>query len=482
MDNTEIIPKVFISYSWSSDTHSDWVLSLAKRLVHDGVNVVIDVWDLKEGHNKYHFMENMVNSLDISKVLLILDKEYELKANEKHGGVGTETQIISPSIYDNVAQEKFIPIIATVDSDGRPYIPIFLSGRMYIDLSSNDHYEANYLKLIRNIHGRPELTKPKIGKAPSFIFEDSPMTYKTSAILRTFDLNMYKHPDRFNSIIRDFLEEFYINLKDFEIEFINSDSLDLGKQICDNLTAYSPLRNDYISMLQIVTKVTVQVDIDIFIKFFEKLVLLTEYQRTKVSHYIHDTDNFRFIIHELFLYTIGLGLKNENYKFVAEMLYSKYFIRERIDLKRKEQTYEKLYYLVDSIDTYYNQTFGKNFICPMADFIIKRIPDNLEKELIVEADILCLYVSQLNNFLWFPITYIYNTNQHYEIFERMTSFRHFEKVKPIFDVESILEFQQVLLKYKENDKEPDSVRYSNSRDRVLPIYKIIDITKIGTAR
>ena len=42
-------PKVFISYSWSSD---ELVLDLAKRLVAHGVDVVLDKWDLKEGNDK----------------------------------------------------------------------------------------------------------------------------------------------------------------------------------------------------------------------------------------------------------------------------------------------------------------------------------------------------------------------------------------------------------------------------------------------
>lgn len=43
------IPKVFISYSWSSDA---MVLELAQRLVAHGVDVVLDKWDLKEGQDK----------------------------------------------------------------------------------------------------------------------------------------------------------------------------------------------------------------------------------------------------------------------------------------------------------------------------------------------------------------------------------------------------------------------------------------------
>ena len=43
------IPKIFISYSWSSDA---LVLELANRLVFHGVDVVLDKWDLKEGNDK----------------------------------------------------------------------------------------------------------------------------------------------------------------------------------------------------------------------------------------------------------------------------------------------------------------------------------------------------------------------------------------------------------------------------------------------
>jgi len=45
-------PKVFISYSWSSPQHEQWVLDLAERLSGDGIIVVLDKWDLKEGQDK----------------------------------------------------------------------------------------------------------------------------------------------------------------------------------------------------------------------------------------------------------------------------------------------------------------------------------------------------------------------------------------------------------------------------------------------
>ncbi|MFM2283769.1 MAG: hypothetical protein RL222_1273 [Bacteroidota bacterium] len=53
--------KIFISYSWKPYTHKLKVIELAERLTNDGIHVILDDWDLKEGQDKYHFMEQMVN-------------------------------------------------------------------------------------------------------------------------------------------------------------------------------------------------------------------------------------------------------------------------------------------------------------------------------------------------------------------------------------------------------------------------------------
>ena len=45
-------PQVFISYSWTSKEYQKSIISLASRLRHDGVDVKLDVWDLKEGQDK----------------------------------------------------------------------------------------------------------------------------------------------------------------------------------------------------------------------------------------------------------------------------------------------------------------------------------------------------------------------------------------------------------------------------------------------
>src|SRR6202162_1359561 len=106
-----VSPKLFVSYSWTSPDHEAWVLRLATELRESGIDVILDKWDLKEGHDAHAFMERMVTDETIKKVALICDAAYVSKANSRSGGVGTETQIITPDIYAKQDQSKFVAVI-----------------------------------------------------------------------------------------------------------------------------------------------------------------------------------------------------------------------------------------------------------------------------------------------------------------------------------------------------------------------------------
>jgi len=71
---TKVGPKLFISYSWTSSAHEEWVISLATELRESRVDVILDKWDLKEGQDAHAFMEKMVTDPEIKKVAMICDR------------------------------------------------------------------------------------------------------------------------------------------------------------------------------------------------------------------------------------------------------------------------------------------------------------------------------------------------------------------------------------------------------------------------
>jgi hypothetical protein len=446
---SSILPskKTFISYCWSTPVREDWVLSLAHQLMNDGVNVVLDKWDLKEGQDKFHFMEAMVTSPDIDKVLMICDQKYAEKADNRAGGVGTETQIITSQVYNQVSQEKFIPIVAQVDENGQPFLPAYLKTLIYINLSSDDSYALEYEKLLRNIYARPSQSRPKLGTAPSYLFEDSPVSYKTITMLRGMDAQLDKHPERVNLFVKDFLAEFNNNLLDFKIAKPSNTYLEIGKQITEKLIQYLPLRDDFLHFIHKLAKNDRNFDTDILIRFFESLPLHLgpredNYQSWQTSSY----DHFKLINHELFLYTIAIALKNDNYRLLEDLLLSKYFFKVRGQVKVEPLSYDYLRNHFDLLDQYHSQSTGRRSDNVHTEVLMNRLPDFISKDELVAGDFLCYHIGQLNGVDWFPITFGYYGKNwgDFEFFNRLISKKHFDKVIGLLGVTSAEEFKEKL--------------------------------------
>jgi TIR domain len=205
-------PKAFISYSWSSDEHQQWVISLATQMRENGVDVILDKWDLKEGNDAIAFMEQMVSDSTVKKVIVILDRVYAQKADGRQGGVGTETQIITPQIYKSVDQQKFVGVISEKDADGKPFLPVFYSSRIYIDLSDDSIFAENFDHLLRWVFDKPTFPKPALGRTPEFLSEQTVLLPTRSRASRAISL-LRNASAGGSAALQDYLETFSDNLE-----------------------------------------------------------------------------------------------------------------------------------------------------------------------------------------------------------------------------------------------------------------------------
>ena len=85
--------RVFISYSHDSEAHKSWVLDLATYLRENGIDALLDQWELELGDDLPSFMESGIRDTD--RVLIISSDNYIQKANDGSGGVGYEKTIAS---------------------------------------------------------------------------------------------------------------------------------------------------------------------------------------------------------------------------------------------------------------------------------------------------------------------------------------------------------------------------------------------------
>ena len=157
-----MIPTVFVSYSHDSEDHMTWVLQLATRLRQNGINTILDRWNLDLGQDVAAFIERALS--ESKRVLCICSDNYVKKANEMRAGVGYEKKIMSAEIMSDSDTSWVIPVIRNNTSGD--LVPTFLKGCLYVDFRQDRGYETKYEKLLRSLLNEPILPVPPIGINP----------------------------------------------------------------------------------------------------------------------------------------------------------------------------------------------------------------------------------------------------------------------------------------------------------------------------
>lgn len=140
---------VFISYSWDSDEHKQWVYRLARELEKENIHIIIDRTHLKPGDNRLFFMERAIMKSNF--VLLIITENYSEKAAQRKGGVGYEYNIINNDFADRIKDNnKYIPVVRQSNNDKN--IPEFLKSFIYIDFSIDTEFKAKLKELINRLN------------------------------------------------------------------------------------------------------------------------------------------------------------------------------------------------------------------------------------------------------------------------------------------------------------------------------------------
>lgn len=154
---------VFISYSWNSPSHKEWVAKLAKDLADNGIYVLLDEY-LEGGTTLSSFMELGIERA--KKVLVIGTPNYREKCLGLSSGVAFEESIIRESIFQNLGTKKFIPCLRL--GEFTQSFPLILSGCKGYDFRKDDNYTTILDDLCRDIYGQPRRPRPKLGDVPDY--------------------------------------------------------------------------------------------------------------------------------------------------------------------------------------------------------------------------------------------------------------------------------------------------------------------------
>ncbi|RKI81364.1 TIR domain-containing protein [bacterium 0.1xD8-71] len=460
MENITLEKKnVFVSYC-HKDVTEEWIDKLATSLGQYGINCIVDIYDLQLGQDLNYFMEQIKK---VDKVLILLGKEYKERANDRKAGVGTETQIISNDVYNDVEQTKFIPIVVNKDENEEAYLPYYLESRLYTDFSNDDLFAEKLNELIRQIHKLPKRVKPPVLDPPSSLIRYNSVV---SAVLINENLS-------FDELKMTILEEMG-NIKSTYEEYDKEKDEIILKKIEDS----KELRDVYIKCLcKMLDKNNIEVE-DI-VSLFEETYNVA-YDVGNGTFYTSQNDSCKFLLQEMIIYTVAILFKKRCFEEMVRLIKTTYFPEAIDQYTRNGIRIDEFYYTLESLETR-NKRLKLNRRSLHADIILQRafIKDiNLDFSDIQLADCLILVLTEWfyrkeNNYAyWYPVTSVYAQNNGFLKFRKyLISKSRFKFVQNLFEVNNEKEF---ILRYNElssifeNDK---NARFYRSTPSICSIVK-----------
>lgn len=450
-------PKLFISYSWSDAEHEQWVIDLATELRESGVDVILDKWDLKEGHDAVAFMEKMVTDPEIKKVGIICDEKYAAKADGRSGGVGTETQIISREVYENQAQEKFVAVVCEKDENGRAYLPTYYKSRIYIDLSEADRYADNFERLLRWVFDKPLYVKPDLGNKPSFLSEGEHVSLGTTVIFKRCIDAIKNHKAHASGAFDEYCTAFVENLERFRISRPDGE---FDEAVIRNIEEFLPYRNEAIQLFIAVAQYAPEQHfIQRLHRFFESMIPYMSKPQSISQWNDSDFDNYKFIVHELFMYALAVLLKHDRLEQANYLLQQQYYLPGNSDHGRDVMVSFIVFRNSMRSLEYRTKRLNLRRISLRADLLKERCAGTgIDFRYLLQADFVAFMRAEIESQddykHWWPETLLYlgHFNSPFEIFARSVSKSYFNKSKVLLAIEEPKDLESLLKSYQDGKR------------------------------
>ena len=342
MPELKTTPKVFLSYAWTDEKYRDNVAAFARRLSEEGgVEVVSDFWDIKPGQDMYKFMEASVHDDSITKVLILCNEVYAKKADDAKGGVGTETLIISPYVYERTDQVKYIPVPFLISSeDPRNALPIYLKGRNYIDMSTPDRVESNFMTLVKWIYDKPEYSKPKVGSVPSYILNGDSSSPSTLELLET--AAAFKHKSSVYAAEIKKINEFSADVSEFLLKCRDAEPAISTENIRAVIDKITPARDYVLDAMEntILAGGNASALLTATLQNIEDVVMVRS-KDVSLNNYSYQP--YEFLVYEIILYSSALMLHYQAISELFDLLNQKFCLHEHYDSNYGK----KIYSIVD---------------------------------------------------------------------------------------------------------------------------------------
>jgi hypothetical protein len=441
-------------------------------------------------------MEQMVTDQSVRKVVVVCDQLYAEKADGREGGVGTETQIISREVYEQVdaagQEQKFVAVIAEKDEEGNPYVPTFLKSRIYIDMSDPELRDEKFEQLVRWIYDKPIHKRPERGKPPAYLFAEDKMELGTGSRARRAMEAVRQDKASALGAIRDYFDTFAENLEAFRIE--PGENKPFDEQVVESIEAFLPYRDELVDLFVAIVRHRSDPEAyEAIHTFFERLLPYKFWPAERPSWNRSDADNFRFILYELFLYVTAALVKHKQFEKIDRLVEKDYYLPpgspEAYQGGLVPFTLFQGY--IRSLGEHRKKRLESRHVSITAELIKERANrSDLMLDDVMQYDLVLMLRSELRpggdegysayyyDGPWFPRSLVYATmREHpFEIFTRAQSATYFDQVKVALGVKNK---EQLLKLIEEFDSEERYTPKWGPLHRIYPAT-LMNIERIAT--
>jgi len=257
-------------------------------------------------------------------------------------------------------------------------------------------------------------------------------------------------------LLQEPLDEYFAlfskNLENFRIQE-NRDT-EQDDLIVENIDKFLPYRNEliqtFIAIAQYLPTEEVAKKVH---RFLENLIPYMNRPENTSQWGRWDFDNFKFIVHEIFLYAIGISIKHERFEFSNELLSTPYFVPSRSDYGNGAATsFSAFRDYVDSIE-HRNKRLGLRRLSLRADILKERNKSSgVDFNILMQADFILFIRATRESERWWPETLLYSSHSYgpFEIWARSISRNYFDRAKILISINTLNDLTELIDSFKED--------------------------------
>lgn len=248
------------------------------------------------------------------------------------------------------------------------------------------------------------------------------------------------------------------NLEEFRISNVEGEFDD---KVIENIDNFLPYRNEAITIFLAIAQYRNTPETwQQLHKFFENLIPYMDRPEGISTWLKSDFDNFKFIIHELFLYAISSLLKYECFNAVAYLIRQHYFVEKNYNDDRNIMEPFTIFLKNTYSLGRRNERLNLRRTSLRADLLKQRSKTSGIKFMQLMQSDFILFIRDCFDVIkyqqrqnWQPITLLYfeRYNGTLEIFARAQSKEYFRKIKCIFDIEGKNGFVSLFEAFKKKE-------------------------------